>query len=318
MMMAVKMCGVVGVSSAALLYFEHHQVTSAWKKHHPLIDSCLDLVIKNPQIQKAIGAPVRKTDSINGVLEPNKPWANLALEVRGTEGSAKVTLMADGKLEAEEGLMSFEYPRNFSIYEQLKARVGRTDLKDEQYNWKVISMHAKLNDVTTFPIIVQGRLANTQQETTAEVAAVQETTEPTEPTQLTSDELLMARKRKQMQVASQRWKQILTAIGVGGFGFVVGRHFLRINPIGRTSFMSQALEHLKTSDKLKAELGVPVQASESPQGYLNYNMTKGYAKVVVHGPKGFGRVMIRGHIADKQWKYSEMTLLRSSGRESLL
>jgi hypothetical protein len=55
---------------------------------------------------------------------PNKPWTCLAFYLRGAQGTAKVTLMAEGMLEVEDHLddkvMQFEYHRKTSLNDQLR------------------------------------------------------------------------------------------------------------------------------------------------------------------------------------------------------
>lgn len=328
---ALRATGLIAFGAAGVLAAEHYWTTEKWKKGHPLIDHCLDFVIKNPTIQATLGQPIEKTDSFNGVLAPNKPWANLSLEVKGSKGTSKVILMADGKLQSDvdsaEDLLTFNYKRQFSVYDRIKAFFSRSGLVDHQYSWKIISMHAKLNDVTTLPIIVQGRMVKTPKikeslPVASEKEPVRQEKEeaPVEESQLSNEELAVNRRKKQMMIASNRWKQAMIVLGSLGMSFLVGRHYLKMYPVGRTSFVKQAHEDLKLVNRLRDEVGLPIQAIECAQGYLNYNQTKGTAKVVVYGPKGFASIALTGHLekTKQKWVYTEMALLKGNQRESLL
>mmetsp|Transcript_8969 Transcript_8969/g.17310 ORF Transcript_8969/g.17310 Transcript_8969/m.17310 type:complete len:329 (-) Transcript_8969:1225-2211(-) len=328
MLGALRLSGLVAASTGVFMAAEHWYAKDSWKRSHPLIDEALKLVIENHTIQVALGAPLEKTSQVNGMLEPNKPWANLALEVKGSKGSSKVTLMADGKplseVNGNDDLIKIEYERKFSIFDKLCGLLTQSYPQDDQYAWKIISMHVKLNDVTTVPIYVQGRHLETpkieEMQTTPALASEDDKPTQEEVKQLDNSELLMNRKRDQMQKVSTRWKQVFIFALGGGLVFLAGRHFLRIHPIGRTTFAKQALEELRNSPILKEEIGNTVQLLDGVQGYMNYNETQGAAKVGVYGPKGIGRLVLSGHIdsVSKKWVYTQAELIKGSRRESLL
>jgi hypothetical protein len=268
----------------------------------------------HPSIKPTLGAHVERTDQVAGDLMPNKPWTCLAFYMSGAQGTAKVTLMAEGKLKVEDHLddkvMQFEYHRKASLYDQLRDVVFPGSFKDEQYIWKIISMQAMLPENSTVTIVDQGQLLTGS-------TPVKTPAESTEQRQGKGE----LNSNRTSQAQSALWRVLVTTVSLGVAGMALWIYiYNRKKPIVDGQFITQALSQLKTNERLKEEIGAPFYTLRGSKGYLSRGQTQGYAKVSICGPKGFVDLIVKGKKSkeQKEWIYTEIVLLKDNNKLNLL
>lgn len=311
--LVLKGSGIATLASAGLLGGNYFYNRKRWKEGHPLLQEALELLAKDPRVIEEMGLPLEKTSSsISGVLEPNKSWANISFEVTGPNGSAKVSLLADAKSKDSKGddyLLEGSAPE-YSLIEQWLHALLYKDAQPEEKFWKLVSLHVRFDDITSYPVIAEGIRSHKELKEAPVASALPETSsEPKSEEEVTSKKYKMSERQVQiMKNARRRWLIMAVSIGFTLCAALIVRKFMRKRPVANSVFFNRVMDTLNTDPYTRSKLGTPISHLQNVKGNLNYNFTKGSLETIVYGTQGFGKVRAEGSYDSKEKRWHILKL----------
>lgn len=319
--LVLKGSGALTVGVTGLLGGNFFYNRKKWKQNHPILQETVDMLSKDPKVIEVLGIPLEKTpSSVTGVLEPGKSWANISFQVEGPRGSAKVSLLADSKtkdLRSDEYVLEGSAPDYSVIEKWIKEWYFKDTSSEEQY-WRLVSLHLRFDDITSYPVIAEGIRSHKQLKEMPEVTEM--SAMATSEGEFKPNNKISERQMKIMKNARRRWMIMAVSIGSTLSVALIVRRFIKRRPVANSVFFHRVMDTLNTDPYARSQLGIPITHLQNVKGNLNYNFTQGTLETIVYGSQGFGRVKAEGlyQSKEKRWHITKLDLDTHNKTHSLV